>query len=122
MSNAILQEYQKQLGQAKTTELWNIYKTETRDGLYSKLSRWVLQSEKDLLQNFFHSRQAGGKTFGMKDFVLACKQMEEHLQAGGGIEIINSRLSHISELFEQEAKQVENILNKKEPKNDKIDK
>lgn len=114
MSNMILQEYQKQLGFAKTAELWSIYKTETRDGLYTRLSRWVLQSEKELLQNFFHSRQAGGKTFGMDEFVCICKQMEEHLQAGGGIEIINSRLSHISELFEQEAKQVESILNKKD--------
>ncbi len=114
--NNILQEYQKQLGQPKIAELWGIYKTETRDGLYSKLSRWVLQSEKELLQNFFHSRQAGGKTFGLSNFVQACQQMEEHLRAGGGIEIINSRLSTISDLFEQEAKQVENILNKKEVK------
>ena len=111
--NNILQEYTAQLGQAKTNELWNIYKADTRAGLYDRLSRWVLQSEKELLQNFFHSRQAGAKTFGMENFLSACRQMEEHLQAGGKIEIINSRLSDISEVFEQEAKQVEHILTQK---------
>ncbi len=106
----ILQSYQQQLGPAKMQELWQLYKSDTRDGLHNKVSRWVLQAEAELLKNFFHSRQAGAKTFGMDEFSTLCQQMEDHLTAGGGLEIINSRLAGLSNLFEREAQQVENLL------------
>ena len=120
--NKLIEDYQEQLGSSKVFALWQIYKSDTREGLYNNLSRWILQSERELLQNFFHSRQSGAKIFDMKEFLSLCRQMEEHLQAGGGVEIVNSRLSKISNLFEEESKQVEIILNKKGIKDDKISK
>lgn len=113
MSNTdILQSYTQQLGSKKIKELWKLYKSDTRNGLYNKVSRWVLQSEAELLKNFFHSRQAGAQTFGMDEFSTLCRQMEDHLTAGGGLEIINSHLKGLSKMFEEEAKKVENTLKK----------
>lgn len=106
-------DYQKNLGERATKDLWNIYKSDTRDGLYEQLSRWILQTEIELLKNFFHSRQAGAKVFNLQEFAQYCQQMEDHLSAGGGVEIINSRLSEMAEVFEKEAKQTELSLNKK---------
>lgn len=108
-----LADYQKNLGEDTTKELWNIFKSETREGLYEQLSRWVLQKEIELLKNFFHSRQSGAKVFQMPEFTQYCRQMEEHLSAGGGVEIVNSRLSKIAEVFEKEANKTELSLNKK---------
>ena len=74
---------------------------------------WILQENRDLLRNFFHSRQDGGTGFRMAAWTSACRKLEEHLLAGGQIALLTSRLLELQNLFEEEASSVDRRLAEK---------
>ena len=71
------------------------------------------QENRDLLRNFFHSRQDGGTGFRMAAWTSACRKLEEHLLAGGQIALLTSRLLELQNLFEEEASSVDRRLAEK---------
>lgn len=105
-----LDEYLPLLGIEKVAQMWETYYSETLAGLNSQATRWILQDDRNLLRNFFHSRRAGALTFGMTHFATGCEAAEEHLAAGGGVEIISSRLAAMTETFATEAEDVKIYL------------
>lgn len=105
-----LDEYLPLLGIEKLTHMWETYYNETLAGLDTQVTRWILQEDKLLLRNFFHSRRAGALTFGMTGFATDCEAAEEHLAAGGGVEVISSRLAAMANLFAKEAEAVKIYL------------
>ncbi len=98
---------------SRVLKMWRLYRRETEALLRRSVPNWILQENRDLLRNFFHSRQDGGTGFRMAVWTSACRKLEEHLLAGGQIALLTSRLLELQNLFEEEASSVDRRLAEK---------
>ena len=98
---------------SRVLKMWWLYRRETEALLRQSVPNWILQENRDLLRNFFHSRQDGGTGFRMAAWTSACRKLEEHLLAGGQIALLTSRLLELQNLFEEEASSVDRRLAEK---------
>ena len=90
----------------KINHLWHIYYQETKALLDNCVVAWMREEKRDLLKNFFHSRQGGGKSFAMINWLNICEKMEQYLQNGGDIASMIPQTAQIRGIFEQDAQQV----------------
>ena len=114
MINTELHEkYVQLLGQDKMFGLWQEYEQETKQGLHETVAEWLAFEQSDLLRNFFHARRCGALSCGMTSFAAACAEWEDYFLSGGSAEALAEKLPNMVSLFDKEAAEVRDFLEKK---------
>ena len=113
INTELLEKYVQLLGQDKMFGLWQGFEQETKQGLHETVAGWLAFEQSDLLRNFFHARRCGALSCGMTSFAAACAEWEDYFLSGGSAEALAEKLPDLVSLFDKEAAEVRNFLEKK---------